>query len=117
MNKQTGARILFVFFLILVASFGIKTVSFAPATIVENLKTETLSQQSEKSPHTELEGTHFNLSASGYTFIQKTVASFYLLPVTVYNSACISLENFQIKRSSLLIKDYLFHIYPTHNFW
>ena len=117
MNKQTGARILFVFFLILVASFGIKTVSFATATIVENLKTETLSQQSEKSPHTELEGTHFNLSASGYTFIQKTVASFYLLPATVYNSTCISLENFQIKRSSLLIKDYLFHIFPTHNFW
>ena len=117
MNKQTVAKVLFLIFLILVASFGIKTVSFATATIVENLKTETLSQQPEKSPHTELEGTHFNLSASGYTFIQKTVASFYLLPVTVYNSACISLENFQIKRSSLLIKDYLFHIYPTHNFW
>ena len=117
MNKQTGARILFVFFLIVVASFGIKTVSFTPATIVENLKTETLSQQPEKSPHTELEGTHFNLSASGYTFIQKNVSSFYLLPTIVFYRTCISLENFQIKRSSLLIKDYLFHIYPTHNFW
>jgi len=117
MNKQAVAKVLFLFFFILVAFLGIKTDFLAPATFVENLKTETLFQQSEKSPHTELEGTHFNLSASGYTFIQKTVASFYLLPATVYNSTCISLENFQIKRSSLLIKDYLFHIYPTHNFW
>ena len=117
MNKQTGARILFLFFFVLVALLGIKTVTLTPAPIIENLKTETLSQQPEKNAHTELEGTHFNLSASGYTFIQKTVASFYLLPATVYNCTCISLENFQIKRSSLLIKDYLFHIYPTHNFW
>ena len=115
MNKQTGATVFF--FFILVASLGIKTVSLAPATIVETSKTETLFQQPEKSPHTELEGTHFNLSATGCTFIQKTVASFYLLPATVFHSTCFSLENFQIKISSLLIKDYLFHIYPTHNFW
>jgi hypothetical protein len=117
MNKQTGTKILFLFFFIIVASFGIKTVSLAPVTIVENLKTETLSQQPEKSPHTELEGTHFNLSTTGYTLIQKTVVPFYLLSVSVFYNPCISLENFQIKRSSLLIKDYLFHIYPTHNFW
>ena len=117
MNRQTGAKVLFLFFFILVAFLGIKTVSLAPATIVENLKTETLSQQPEKSPHTELEGTHFNLSAAGFTFIQKNVSSFYLLPTIVFYRTCISLENFQIKRSSLLIKDYLFHIYPTHNFW
>jgi len=117
MNKQTVAKILFLFFFILVAFLGIKTVSLAPATIVETLKTETLSQQPEKSPHTELEGTNFNLSATGYTFIQKNVASFYLLPASVFHSRYFSLENFQIKRSSLLIKDYLFHIYPTHNFW
>ena len=117
MNKQAVAKVLFLFFFILVAFLGIKTVSLAPATIVETLKTETLSQQPEKSPHTELEGTHFNLSATAYTFIQKTVASFYSLPASLFSSTCISLENFKIKRSSLLIKDYLFYIYPTHNFW
>jgi len=117
MNRQTGAKVLFLFFFILVAFPGIKTDFLAPATLVENLKTETLFQQSEKSPHTELERTNFNLSATGYTFIQKNVASFYLLPASVFHSRYISLENFQIKRSSLLIKDYLFHIYPTHNFW
>ena len=117
MSRQTGTKILFIFFFILVTSLGIKTVSRVPATIIETLKTETLSHQSEKGPHSELEGTHFNFSTTGHTVIQKTVAPFYLLPVSVFYNACISLENFQIKRSSLLIKDYLFHIYPTHNFW
>jgi hypothetical protein len=117
MNKQTGAKILFAFLFILVACLGIKTVSFVPATIVETLKTETLSVQSEKGPHTELEGTHFNLSTTGYTLIQKNIVPVYLLPVSVFYNTSISLANFQIRESSLLIKDYLFHIYPTHNFW
>jgi len=92
-------------------------VSFAPASIIETFKTETLSHQSEKGPHTELEGTHFQLSTTGHTLIQKTVVPLYLLPKSAFHNFCISVENFQIKKSSLLIKDYLFHIYPTHNFW
>jgi len=117
MWSQTGAKTLFIFFFILGASHGIKTVSFAPATIIETLKTETLSHHSEEGPLSEMEGTHFNLSTPGYTCIQKTGASFNLLPASVFYSTCISSENFLIKRSSLLIKDHLFHIYPTHNFW
>jgi len=117
MSRQPGTKILFIFFFILVASLGIKTVSPIPATIVETLKTETVSHQPEKGPQSELEGTHFNLSTTGNTLIQKTVVPFYLLPTSGSSNTYISLENFQIKKSSLLIKDYLFHIYPTHNFW
>jgi len=117
MSRRTGTKTLFIFFFILVASAGIKTVSFVPATIVETLKTETLSHQSEKGPHSELEGTHFNLSTTAHTQIQKIVVPPYLLASSVFYNTCISLENFQIRNSSLLIKDYLFHIYPTHNFW
>jgi len=115
MSRQAGTKILFISFFILVASLGIKTVSHVPATIV--LKTETFSHQSEKGPHSELEGTHFNLSTTGHTLIQKIVVPPYLLAAPVFHNTCISLENFHIKRSSLLVKDYLFHIYPTHNFW
>jgi hypothetical protein len=75
MNKQTGAKVLFVFFLSLLPLWH-QNSFLSPATIVENLKTETLSQQPEKSPHTELEGTHFNLSATGFTFIQKMFPRF-----------------------------------------
>jgi hypothetical protein len=117
MSRQTGTKTLFSFLIILVASLVVKAASFAPTTIIETLKTETFSHQSEKGPLSELEGTHFNLSTTGNTLIQKTVGSFYLLPASVFYTACNSSENFQIKRSSLLIKDYLFHIYPTHNFW
>jgi hypothetical protein len=117
MSRQAGTKILFIFFFILVASHGIKTVSHVPAIIIEPLKTETLSHQSEKGPHSELEGTHFNFSTTGYTLIPKIVVPPYLLAGSVFYNSCISLENFQIRNSSLLIKDYLFHIYPTHNFW
>jgi len=117
MSRQICIKTLFIFLFILVASPCIKAASFAPTTIIETLKTETLSHQSEEGPLSELEGTHFNLATSGYRLIQKTVGSFYLLPASAFYSTCISLENFQIKRSSLLIKDHLFHIYPTHNFW
>jgi hypothetical protein len=117
MSRQTGTKILFIFFFILVTSLGIKTVFVAPASIIETLKTETLSHQSGKSPHSELEGTHFNLSITGHTLIQKIVVAPYLLAASILYNSCISLENFQIRNSSLLIKDYLFHIYPTHNFW
>ena len=104
MNKQAGAKALFIFLFILVASPGIKAASFAPTTIIETLKTETLSHQPDQGPLSELEGTHFNLSITGNTLIEKTVVPFYLLPVSVFYGTCISLENFQIKRSSLLIK-------------
>ena len=117
MSRQTCTKTLFIFLFILVASPCIKAASFAPTTIIQTLKTETLSPQPEEGPHSELEGTHFNLATPGYTFIQKTVASFNLLPASVFYTTCISLENFRIKRSSLLIKEYLFQIYPTHNFW
>jgi len=119
MSRQTGTKfLLFLFlFFILVASHGIKTVSYVPVTIIETRKTETLSQQTGKGPHTELEGTHFNLSPTGHTFIQKIVVAPSLLAASVFYNTCISSEKFQIRNSSLLIKDYLFHIYPTHNFW
>ena len=89
MNKQTGAKVLFFFFFILVASHSIKTVSHVPATIIEALKTETLSQQPEKTPHTELEGTHFNLSTTAHTLIQKIVVPPYLLAASVLSNSCI----------------------------
>ena len=117
MSRQIGTKILFIFFFILVATFGIKTVSLAPDATVATLKNETLSHHSEKGPHTELRGTHSHLITTGHTSIQKNGVAFYLVPAYgVYNSG-ISLENFQIKKSSLLIKEYLSHIYPSHDFW
>lgn len=116
MSRQNVTKNLFTFLFIIVASFGINTAALATATVTEKNKTETLSHQSKQDPHTELEGTHFNLT-TGHTLIQKTIVPLYLSVSPVFYNARISSENFQIKRSSLLVKDYLFHIYPSHNFW
>jgi hypothetical protein len=117
MNRQAGIKTLFIFFFIIVAFLGIKTVSFLPASVTATIKTETLAHQSKQNPHSELEGTHFHFITAGHTLIQKNVVPFYQLPVSVFYNSSVSLANFQIRKSSLLIKDYLFHIYPSHNFW
>jgi hypothetical protein len=117
MSRQTGTKILFILSFIIVTTLGYKTVSIVPAAIIEDLKTETLAHQSKKAPHTELEGTHFHLTTIAHTLIQKNVVPFYQLPVNVFYTISVSLANFQIRKMSLLIKDYLFHIYPSHNFW
>lgn len=117
MSRQPETKILFIFFFILVAFPVIKTVSFVPATIIEPLKTETFSHASEKDPHTELEGKHSHLITMGHTSIQKNGVPFYQAPVYGLNNSAISLETLQIKNSSLLIEEYLSHIYPSHNFW
>ena len=117
MNRQAGTKILFTFFLIIVAFFGTKTDSFLRASGAATIKTETFAHQSKQIPNSELEGTHFHLITAAHTLIQKNVVPSYQLPVPVFHTISVSLANFQIRNLSLLIKDYLFHIYPTHNFW
>jgi hypothetical protein len=117
MSRQAGTMILFTLFFIIVASYGIKTVSLTTGSIVGTFKTDTFSQASEKGPHAELKGKHSHLITTGHTSIQKNGVPFYLVPAYGLHNSAISLENLQIKKSSLLIKGYLFHIYPSHNFW
>ena len=117
MNRQAGTKILFTFFFIIIACLGIKTVSYLPAPAVASLKTETFAHQAKQSPHAELEGTHFHFISAGHTLAQKNIVPSFLLPASVVYNYNVSLENFQIRKCSLLIKDYLFHIYPSHNFW
>ena len=115
MNRQ--AKILFTFFFIIVAFIGIQTGSFLPASVAATIKTETFAHQSKQNPDSELEGTHFHFITAGHTLIQKTVVPSFQLPVPVFYNISVSLVNFQIRKLSLLIKDYLFHNYPFHSFW
>ena len=117
MNRQAGTKILFTFFFIIVAFIGIKADSFPPASLAATIKTETFVHQSKQNPNSELEGTHFHFITAAHTLIQKNVVPSYQLPVSVFYTISVSLANFQIRKLSLLIKDYLFHIYPSHNFW
>ena len=115
--NRLGTKILFAFFFIIVASIGTKTVSFPPTSITTTFKIVTLSDQSGQGPHSELEGRRFHLTITGHTFVQKNLIPSYLSVASVFYDLSVSLENFQIRKLSLLIKDYLSYIYPTHNFW
>ena len=117
MRRQIGIKFLFGFLLIIAAFGSIKTVCLVPAAIAEQFKTETLSHQSGQNPYSELEGTHFNLATAAHLFVQKNLVHSYLPPVAVLYKLHTSLENSQIRKLSLLIKDYLAFIYPSHNFW
>jgi hypothetical protein len=116
MNRQIGAKILFFSFAFAVACFGVKTVFPFPPSARGDLKNKTLSHQSGHLPNSEWEGIKIPAAAGGHIVVQKSFVPLYLSQATDFYKL-FSLENLQIKKSSLLIKDYLSHIYPSHNFW
>lgn len=72
--------------------------------------------ESSNIPNSEFEGSHIVLGSVAHVVIQKNAPSSCL--VSALNFAHpVFLERMQIKRSSLLIRHYLSHIYPSHNFW
>ena len=118
MRRNAGTKILFSLFIVVFACFGIKTTIHVPAPVIEKNKSESLSHQHSNTPNSELEGLYFPAAAGGYISVQKNfLPSLQLVTEPGLRSKQVSLENWQIKESSLLIKDYLFHIYPSHNFW
>jgi hypothetical protein len=117
MRKQIGVKTLFILFFIIATSLGNIAVSLARSKAIDPLKTETVSHESGKGPHSELEGTHFHLTTTGQTLIPKKAIPFFMLPTAAFYDHCSSLENFRIRKLSLRVKDYLFRIYPSHDFW
>lgn len=116
MRRNAGTKILLSLFIVVFACFGIKTTIHVSTPVIE--KSESLSHQNGHTPNSELEGLYFPAATGGYISVQKNfLPSLQLLAETDLSSRQVSLENWQIKESSLLIKDYLSHIYPSHNFW
>ena len=116
MRGNAGTKILLFIFIVVFVCYGIKTTKHVSAPVIE--KSESLSHQHGPNSNSELEGLYFPAATGGYINVQKNFhPSLQLITEPGLNSKQVSLENWQIKESSLLIKDYLFHIYPTHNFW
>jgi hypothetical protein len=104
---------------IFIASFvhpGIqaKPAPFSPATTHSENETVSFPQHH---PNSELEGSHIYVGSGGHITLQKNNAAPVHLSTTSDLYKKVSSENLQIRRSSLFIKDYLYHIYPSHNFW
>ena len=116
MRRNAVPKILLFFFIVVFACYGIKTTIYISAPVIK--KSESLSHQHGYTPNSELEGLYFPAATGGYINVQKNFhLSLQLITEPGLSSKQVSLENWQIKESSFLIKDYLFHIYPTHNFW
>jgi hypothetical protein len=116
MKRHRALLFILTIFILSLAHSGIqaKPASFSTPTV--HSENETVSFP-HTAPNSELEGSHIYIGSGGHITLQKNNAA----PVHL-STACdlykkVSSENLQTRRSSLFIKDYLFHIYPSHNFW
>jgi len=118
MSRNVVTKILSLVFIVAFACLGIRSTLLSPAHAIENKKPASLTQKPWHSPNSELERLYFPAVTSGYISFQKSFIPLLQLftAIDFYNRP-VSIENNQIRESSLLIKDYLFYIYPTHNFW
>lgn len=88
------------------------------SSVAGPVKQEILASQLQEFPHTDLEIIHQPVTAVWQTVAAKNAVTANLSLATVFSGyACNASLNSHIKASSLLIKDYLFFIYPSHNFW
>jgi hypothetical protein len=118
MSRNVVAKILSLVFIVAFACLGIKSTLHSPAHTIENKKQASLTQKPWHSSNSELEGLYFPAATSGYLSFQKSFTPLLqLFTAACFYNHSISSENNQIRESSLLIKDYLSYIYPTHNFW
>ena len=116
MNKQPRKKFLFIFLLFIFACPGIKAGFPVPVGATGISIDETVSYKAQHIPNSELEGQHFHFVTASHIVVQKNSGQL------LFSAACnfykqASIQDQQIKESSLLIKDYLAYIYPSHNFW
>ncbi len=68
-------------------------------------------------PNAELERTPLPVVAGAHLFVQKIISPAVLPSAATVFCSTVLVNNLQIRETALLVKDYLFHIYPTHHFW
>jgi hypothetical protein len=116
MNRQIRIKFLFTLFFLAVACSGIKTSLSVPAPANEPLENTVLCYKLGHVPNAEAEVPHLTGVSGVQLVVQKNFAPLQLLiACNIYKLE--PSENLQIQTSSLFIRAYLSHIYPTHNFW
>ena len=102
------------FFFAVACCNGIKA---CPEQSVQPVHKEAIAYQERQAPNDDLETVQHSAAVNGHATVQKNFSSCSLLLIAAHHQPGIVVQNLVIKTSSLLIKDYLFHIYPSHNFW
>ena len=104
---------IFFFFVIACCS----TINACPAQVIPADNTETVVIGAQQLPNAELERVHPPAVPGGQVAVQKNLVFPGLLSLAAFHQPAIAAGSSFIKASSLLVKDYLSHIYPFHNFW
>ncbi len=92
------------------------TINACPSHIPAD-NTEAVVFWAQQLPNAELERVHPPTVHGGQVAVQKSLVFHDLLSLAAFHQPAIAAESSFIKASSLLVKDYLSHIYPFHNFW
>ena len=115
MNKPGNTRITAFFFFLVIACLSVRTSHAAPA--IHKTAGATISEELLTLPNGELEVVSFPVASGWQVVIQKSLGQqdfVQFINTLQYHLSSTSLYN---KGFSYLIREYLFHIYPTHNFW
>ena len=116
MKRYLCLIIVFIGFIFTIASSGMQEKPVSISQLTELSLSKKLSNQPLHTPNSELEVANIKVAAGTHITIQKNIGTFYLSEEhNLYQQ--VSSDNLQIAQSSLFIKDYLSHIYPSHNFW
>lgn len=115
MNKTGNTRISALFFLLFIASLSVKTAHTAP--VAHKPVNREFSERLQQFPNRDLEISYSPVTIVWQVVVQKNLLQQdFVLSATTHQHYLSSISSYN-KRFSSLIRDYLLHIYPTHNFW
>ncbi|MBL7723712.1 MAG: hypothetical protein JNK27_06170 [Chitinophagaceae bacterium] len=115
MNKPGNTRISAFFFFLVIVCLGVKTAHAAPA--IHKTARETISEELLGLPNGELEVLSFPVASGWQVVVQKNPGQQdFVLSISTLQYHLSSTSSYN-KGFLYLIRDYLLHIYPTHNFW
>lgn len=117
MIRKGYIRLVVLFFAFAFSCQSMQPLFAAPSPAAKESSAASIVSSKGELPNAELERTHFPVVTGAHILVQKIIPS-TLLPLTSsFFGGAVVLNNLQIRESSRLSKDYLFHIYPTHHFW
>ena len=114
MSKALKNIFILVFFFAVTCFSSNKTCA---ANGAEQIKNEIPGNFSQEFPNGELERVHHPSSAGWNSTTQKNLVPAALSQGAFVYKEQIFFKSSLVKTSSLRIKDYLFHIHPSHHFW
>lgn len=116
MHKRLDKKFSFTWIVLLLFAFQSKAADDAINPDNTPSSDNSVSLRQNKSPNSELENSLFQWNSIVHNVVKKNPRFPFFYQVSPFYKP-LSPENLQIKISSLLVKKYLFFIFPSHNFW